>query len=1231
MAGSSLLSFGTPVVQNPGNSPATAASGVVFFTADGMRPDLMQKYASQGALPAYEQLIKQGVVGDNGMLPAFPPNTGVSWYTLATGAWPATHGSTNNTFFREGEPNFNNSTSSFTTGILQADTLPQAAERAGKTVVSVEWSGGRNYSPALQGPVVDYRSFFSNRGILLNYDLPGQQASKFGVSYQRVDLIPAAGWVNVPASYSPAEEQQLKVTNTGGSNNVDRLYDLYIYDSTDDSTVNYDHVLAVPSTAAKDGSQSVANLMQGDWADIKVTLVGSRAGQTAGFYLKAIEIAPDLSKFRVYFTSIARSNATYNGCTYAPGCNTPMGFEETLNHDFPSATGGDYAPLEAMIIDEDTYVQQALFWKDAQFAYLHYIFATLGVKPDLLMLGNPTVDEFQHQFLALVTPTDMDGAPNPCYDRVLCAGPADNRVAEREGYLRMAYQEADETLALGRELMGGNPTTFAASDHGFAPQWYAVNAQKVLFDTGLMGGQTTSNCRIAGDPSLAKAKACWAGGTAEIYINLIGRDPTGVVPAADYETVRNQIIDAFQNLTDPANPGKPVVLAIYKKEQLRNIEGTDALHPTRSGDVVVVLRPPYQFDSPTFGQTIAYSLFFGQHGYLPDLVDLTANVNLHSVFAAAGPGIRHQGPVAGVRQIDLAPTIAFLMKIPGPVNASGKILFQLFPSPGQYKQATLLAINDFHGQIVPLTEAPDSISDGKVPAYAIGGAAFLKPWFDLYRAEAMVPGQQGLSSVTVSAGDLVGATPPISAYFGDTPTIQLMNLVGLNVNELGNHEFDRGQEYLRTTLIPLATFPFIASNVVYPDGTTPPEWSPSVVFDFNGFKLGVVGFDTTELPTLVNPSKLVPFIVTDPVTAVNNEVARLRSKGNINAFVVLGHEGISGGTITNPTGPLIDLAEQFVGVDAVIGGHTHLQADTTLPDGMLVTENLNAGLRFTRVRLVIDTNTKKVIYKTADYHKPWDIGVTPDTQIQSELDNLITQLSAVLSEIVGYSSKEVLRSDACGNASGRSCESLVGDITSDSMRITYNTDFAITNSGGLRSFLTCPAAGSTGAFCPPSTPPPYIITKGSVLGVLPFGNVVETVSVDGAMLKAFLENGVSLAPDYTQGRFPEISGMCFTYDLSLPSGSRVTGAVRQATDGSCTGAPVDLTAATTYSLAINDFMAGGGDGYPDVTASAVIQDPMDQVLSNYLTANSSSGAPLNPAIQGRIVCTGSASCPVVSP
>jgi 2',3'-cyclic-nucleotide 2'-phosphodiesterase (5'-nucleotidase family)/predicted AlkP superfamily phosphohydrolase/phosphomutase len=1197
----------------------------VMFSSDGMRPDLMEKYAADGLMPTYADLMSRGVRGDNGLVQAFPPNTGVGWYTLATGAYPGEHGSTNNTFHRIGEGNFNNRTSFATTGLLQADTVQQAAERAAKTVVSMEWVGSRSLVPALNGPVVDFQTFFSDRGVLLNYDLPGQPAgaNAFGVSYQRVDLDPAAGWTNVPVSYSPAVQEQLKLTNTAfpASDNVNRFYDLYVYDSTDDATTNYDHVLVVPATAAKDGTGSVANLGRGGWADVKVTLTGARAGQTAGFYIKAIDLAPDLSNFRVYFTSITRANGSYNGCSYAPGCASPLGFEETLNATFPSSTAADFAPLESGIIDEDTYVEQGLAWKDGHHAYLRYIFTTLGVRPDLLMLGVPTTDEFSHQFMGLLTPTDMDGVANPYYDDVNGDGAKDNRLAIREGYIRDAYAEADQTLALGRSLMGGDPTTIASSDHGFGAQWLAVNAGTVLAGAGLQATEQTSNCRVGGAPT--KAKACYAGGTAQIYVSLAGRDPGGVVPAGQYETVRNQIITAFQNLTDPAAPGRQVVLKILKREELGNVDGSDSLHPSRSGDVVVVLRPPYQFDAATPGRAIAFSQFFGQHGYLPELVDIPHNINMHAVFVAAGPGVRHRDPIAGVRAVDVAPTLSYLLGIPGPQNARGRILYDIFPKPGQLKEVTILDISDFHGQLVPLAETADTVAGTGAanPSFAIGGSAFMKPWFDRYRTEA----RDG--SITVAGGDSIGATPPISSFFGDTPTIELMNAMGIGADGLGNHNFDRGEQYLRNTIVPLANYPFLSANIVDATGKTPPQWQPSAVFSFDGVKVGVVGFSNDDLPTLTSAGALGPFHVADSTTAVNAEAARLRANG-VGVVVALGHLGATAGSLTAPTGPLVDLADHVTGVDAVIGDHTDFQVNTTRPNGVLVVENRSKGIRFTRVRLVVDTSTKRVVYATADFHKPWNIGMTADPAIQARIDQLNAQLAPVLGTVIGNSTRFVPRADACGNGAGRTCESLVGNIVADAMRTTYGVDFAITNSGGLRADLTCPTTDTPSDFCPAYTPPPYPISRGQVLTVLPFGNVVVTLQVNGAELRTMLENGVSRMPA-VDGRFPQVSGLCVTYDISAPAGGRVTGVVRQAVDGSCTGPPVDLTAASTYTLAENDFMAGGGDGYPNFASRVSTRDIMDQVVADRIAATS----PISPTIVGRVACTssGATACPVVTP
>jgi 2',3'-cyclic-nucleotide 2'-phosphodiesterase (5'-nucleotidase family) len=1097
-------------------------------------------------------------------------------------------------------------------------------------VVSVEWSGGSRTMTALQGPVVDYRSFYSNRGLWTNWDVPGQPAgaNAFNVQYQRYDLADASGWTNVPAGYSPAKEGTFDLGSYGGPAIANDQYDFYVYDSTDDATMNYDYVLIVPNADGKDGSDAVANLTAGEWADVKVVLANP-AGKTGGFYVKAHRLAPDLSQVSLFFTSVARAVATCNGCGYVGD------FEDDLNRLFPSSTGADYAIFESGLVDADTYIEQGLMWKNPHWTYLHYILGTdpvptvdggsvpgMGYEPDLLMMGNPATDEFSHMFLGLTVPM-VNGLANPYYDTYTSYGEVITPEMA-DGFIREAYMEADATLALGKQLMGDNTTAVATSDHGFGAQWLAVNAGKVLADANIQkngdGTEVFSNCRAAsGDGAVNLAKACWAGGTAQIYVN------SSLPAGTTYEQVRTAVINAFQGLTDPANPGAQVVLRIMRKEELRNVDGSDSLHPNRSGDVVVVLNPPYQFDAATFGQTIAFSQFFGQHGYLPDTVSLADGVNMHATFVAGGPGIRHQGPVQGVRAIDLAPTIALLLDIPGPANARGKILYNLLPSPGQYREATVLYISDFHGQLTPLSQAADTVG----PSYGIGGAAYLKPWFDWYRAEA--EGNGSYAWLTLTGGDTVGASPPISNFFDDLPTIQAMNMIDLTADTLGNHNFDRGSAFLRTVLIPASDYPYLAANVVYQsNGKLPPEWKASEVYNFEGFKLGVIGYTLPELASLIFPGYLDPFVVTDPVTAINTEAAKLRSKGKVNAIIAVGHMGGDGTDIFNPlpSSPLIQLADNLVGVDAVFGGHTHAEYITYLDNGMLVTEAPNAGTRFNRIRLTVDTNTKAVVYKTADYHKPWDIGVTPDPAIQAMIDELNAQLAPIFSTVIGNSTVFIPRSDACGQSAGRTCESLIGDLTTDGLRETYNTDFAITNAGGLRADLTCPTTDIVGDFCPAYTPPPYPITRGQVLAVLPFGNVVFTVQIDGAELKAFLENGVSRMPT-VDGRFPQVSGLCFTYDIAAPVGSRVVSAVRQAADGSCTGAPIDLTAASIYTVAENDYMATGGDGYPNVYARGTTQDIMDQVLADYITANT----PVSPVIQGRIVCTtsGATACPVVIP
>ena len=208
----------------------------------------MEKYAAAGAMPTYKKLMSDGVTGDNGMIQAFPPNTGVGWYTMATGTYPSEHGSTNNTYFRSGDT-FSNRTSFSAAGTMQADTIANAAERAGKKVAQIDWVGGA--AARINGPTVDFTNFFSNRGVLVGAADATEQAGSafFGVTYQVATVAPASGWTGVPAGdpAAPPKETTWTINSTFAAQNPNRTYNVYFYDSVVDGSVKYDHAIVSPS------------------------------------------------------------------------------------------------------------------------------------------------------------------------------------------------------------------------------------------------------------------------------------------------------------------------------------------------------------------------------------------------------------------------------------------------------------------------------------------------------------------------------------------------------------------------------------------------------------------------------------------------------------------------------------------------------------------------------------------------------------------------------------------------------------------------------------------------------------------------------------------------------------------------------------------------------------------------------------------------------------------------
>ena len=400
------------------------------------------------------------------------------------------HGSTNNTFHVNGQP-FGNRTAAFDPGVLQAETLAQSAERAGKKVAQIEWAGGRG--GAIQGPTLDFRNFRSGRGVATNYIAPADNAAftaAFGLQFDHPDGFaglpafpqaepsPATGWTDVPASDSPPQEMRLRVLDFG-----EDKYGLnaYIYDSRDDGRTAYDRVLFSPT---KDGDDAVGDLREGELADVKVTIQGSDLdGKTGAMLVKVERLAGDLSQVRLFHTSVTRAIASWPDWPGEPGFSGD--FEDFVAERFPSSQAGDFAVLEAGIVSEETYAEQGLYWEQAYRPLIRYVLRTY--KPDLALVGYPATDEFQHQFLGLVTPRLPNGARNPAFDDVEVNGTPDGRARQRRGFLRRAYRGADATMRLAQQVMDDNRlTTFAASDHGFAPQFAAIDASQVLVDLGLL-------------------------------------------------------------------------------------------------------------------------------------------------------------------------------------------------------------------------------------------------------------------------------------------------------------------------------------------------------------------------------------------------------------------------------------------------------------------------------------------------------------------------------------------------------------------------------------------------------------------------------------------------------------------------------------------------------------------------------------------------------------------------
>jgi 2',3'-cyclic-nucleotide 2'-phosphodiesterase (5'-nucleotidase family) len=1209
---------GSAAVPMAGSSAPSipSATSLIFFAADGMRQDLAEQYAAEGIMPTIAGMIQTGVqAGDGGLLTQAPPNTGAGWYSLATGTWPGVHGSTNNTFARNSS-GMNSRTGSFDAGVLQAETIAQSAERGGKRVAQIEWAGGRN--GLIQGPTVDYRAFFSGRGIATNYISPSDSAAfvaSFGLQYDHpagfagqapypgAAPVDAVDWTNAPASYSPAKEMHLRVLDFG----TDKYgLNAYIYDSTDDSQVNYDLVLFSPT---KDGATGATTLEKGEWGNIKVSIVGGAlAGKTAGYMIKVEELTPDLSMVRLFHTSVTRANASWPNWPGEAGFSGD--FEEFVAQMFPPSTAADYAILESGIVSEDTYVEQGLAWEKSIHPVIEYILQKY--QPDVVLAGYPATDEFQHQFLGLVTKTLPDGSPNPAYDDVQVNGTPDGLAAKREGYLKAAYTGADRTLAYIQSFMPKKVTTFVSSDHGFAPQFLAIDASKVLVELGLLSKPQTSNCRMATGETIGKAKACWAGGTVQIYLNLAGRDPAGSgfsqIAADKYTSTVDQIKAAFGALSDPndwTGDGQPegwmMIDRMYTKAESRYIPNgpnstANMAHPTRTGDLVVFSYPPYQFDAAAPGTLVGLSAFFGQHGYVPDVMNLNANVNLHAAFFAGGDGIA-KGVFSNLRTIDLAPTIAYMLRVPEPQQSQGRVLTEVLRGGSSLKKVTILGLNDFHGQLDPTTFTMDGVNN------PIGGASVLATLFN--EDAATLPGP----ALLLAAGDNVGASPANSGLLQDMPAIDVENAWGLDATSYGNHEFDYGLTRLLDQQA-RADFPFLAVNIVDSVTGQTPDWvRTSKIVNVNGVKVGVIGAALENTPELVSAGATAGLDFLPAVELIKSE-SRWLSKLGVRVQVVVIHEGaalgenaIDGNPAVDWAGPIIDIADdlQDTSVDMILAGHTHKIANTMVGN-ILVTEGLNAGATYSVAQLLVLGGD--VVWAGGANRSAFTLGVPKDPAVQAIVDDANAQTAILRNQVIGTQSIDIRR------APTRLLESAMGNMVADAMLEKYpGVDAAYTNSGGLRADLLM-APPTTGEAVGEST-------WGEVFAVLPFGNrtVIFTLPYD-KLVEAFT-NGFSPVcnPAIATGRFPQGAGLKADFHCEGTTAVVAHIYTGQVTDP---GSLVLLGPGDSVRLVTNDFMFTGGDGYTSFTTGTDVLQPGDdlvQLTIDYIAAHS----PVAPLVEGRLV------------
>lgn len=484
----------------------------------------------------------------------------------------------------------------------------------------------------------------------------------------------------------------------------------------------------------------------------------------------------------------------------------------------------------------------------------------------------------------------------------------------------------------------------------------------------------------------------------------------------------------------------------------------------------------------------------------------------------------------------------------------------------------VFAINDLHGHI----EGPSGKVKVKGESLDTGGVDALAAHLNTLRAN-------NPNSAFVCAGDLVGASPLISALFHDEPTIEAMNALGLDLLAVGNHEFDEGvDELMRLSKggchpedgckgrdsFEGAKFPFLAANVQLKESKKT-LFEPSLVKTYEGVKVGFIGLTFKDTPSAVSPDAVKTVEFLDEVETVNAQVKLLQAQG-VQTIVVVIHEGAitksseDVNDCTDASGPIIDLTKRFdPAVDVVVSGHTH-QAYNCEVEGKLLTSAKSYGRVLTEIDLTIDPRTGDVIEKKANNLANSREGITLDPAMVAHIDRYKQLVAPLAQQHVGQVGADILRQP---NAAG---ESPLGMVVADAqLKETQPAErggaqIALMNIGGVRNDLLIE---------PTDGEPQGVITYNEVHSVQPFGNTLITVSLTGEQLERLLEQ------QFRQERHTILqpsTGFSYTWSESAPLGDKIKPA-----DIKLNGQPI--SAEKTYRVTINSFLATGGDGFSVLT------------------------------------------------